>query len=205
MDQAKPQRREQYNLCLQVSYIRTFTPCVYYSTGTSVGNVLLTFGTNLNTVVHALLKHIHNYSANVILASKEKALNAINFYHHHPYFTYVVNEKYSFITALSLLYLRCEILFITALSLLYLRCLYHCSICTLYTPAGLILENKHPIVAMHFLNEWGDRQVVPYHLPHNPSLRAHGRRTLCVISTHSHVKTYHYNVHSFTIFHVYVI
>ena len=46
---------------------------------------------------------------------------------------------------------------------------------------GLILENKHPIVAMQFLNEWGDRQVVPYHLPHNSSMRVDGKILHCQV------------------------
>jgi len=32
---------------------------------------------------------------------------------------------------------------------------------TLYN-AGFIMEHKCPIVSLHFLNEWGDLQVVPY-------------------------------------------
>lgn len=31
-----------------------------------------------------------------------------------------------------------------------------------YPSTGLIIESKSPIVNMFFLNEWGDRQVVPY-------------------------------------------
>ena len=31
-----------------------------------------------------------------------------------------------------------------------------------YTHIGFISEHKNPIVGIHFLNEWGDLQVVPY-------------------------------------------
>ena len=46
---------------------------------------------------------------------------------------------------------------------------------------GLISEHKHPIVTMQFLNEWGDRQVVPYRIAHNSSVRVDGKNDTCTV------------------------
>ena len=40
---------------------------------------------------------------------------------------------------------------------------------------GLISEHKYPIVTMQFLNQWGDRQIVPYHMSKDSSMRVDGR------------------------------
>ena len=59
-----------------------------------------------------------------------------------------------------------------------LRTCYICIyVCSVLNCAGLISEHKHPIVTMQFLNEWGDRQVVPYRLAQNSSVRVDGKNT----------------------------
>ena len=49
--------------------------------------------------------------------------------------------------------------------------------------SGLISEHKHPIVLIQFLNEWGDRQVVPYCTSSESSVRVDGKGYCAYIYT----------------------
>ena len=76
---------------------------------------------------------------------------------------------------------------------------------------GLISEHKHPIVTMQFLNEWGDRQVVPYRIAHNSSVRVDGKNDTCTVYVCYHWYIYmqciymyiHVHVCSYGFIHVY--